>query len=89
MNLNNGFAAYRQGGFVVFNVNNRRYYDFDAVAAFVWHLIQHPRTLTEIRDALVEAFDLEPDYSERDVRLLLEQMEEEGLIEASRDEWAS
>lgn len=89
MALNSNYTSYQRGGFVVFNVNNRRYYDFDALAAYVWQLIQQPRTLTEIRDAIAEKFGFEPDYSERHVRLLLEQMEEEGLIEARKDEWAS
>jgi hypothetical protein len=89
LNSANSYPAAKRGGFVMFNPNNRRYYDFDALAAYVWQFIQQPRTLSEIRDAIVEKFGFEPDYSERDVRLLLEQMEEEGLIEARKDERAS
>lgn len=83
----NTFAS--RDGLRIFNAKNRRYYDLDAVAAFVWQFIQQPRTLTEIRDAIVDVFGFEPDYSERDVKLLLQQMEDEGLIEARRDERAS
>lgn len=82
----NGIAPQHRGGLVIFNKNTRRYYNFDALAAFVWQYIQYPRTLGEIRNAIVENFDMESDYSERDVRLLLEQMEEEGFIETRKDE---
>ncbi len=89
LNNTNGIPTQHRGGLVIFNKDNRRYYDFDALAAFVWQYIQYPRTLAEIRDAIVEAFDMNITYSERDVRLLLEQMEQEGLIEAHKDERAS
>ena len=47
----------------------------------VWNLVQHPMTIREIRDAIVERFDLEPEAAERDVRNLLDEMQSNGLIE--------
>lgn len=69
-------------GFVIFDRNNHRYYNIDALAALVWSLIQQPRTLGEIRDAIVERFGLDADAAERDALHVLRQLEREGLIEA-------
>ncbi|MBZ0295163.1 MAG: PqqD family protein [Anaerolineae bacterium] len=69
-------------GFVLFDGNNHRYYNADALAALVWNLIQQPRTLGEIRDAIVEHFGLDAEVAENDALHLLRQLEDEGLIEA-------
>jgi len=67
---------------VLFNTENHRYYSLDAVAAYVYQLVQTPRTLGEICNAVRRVFDVEPDYCESDIHDLLNQMEAEGLIEA-------
>jgi hypothetical protein len=68
---------------VLFDVNERRYYTLDALAGLVWNLVQHPMTLREIRDAIVDRFDVEPETVERDVLNVLREMESNGLIEAA------
>lgn len=69
-------------GIMIYNHRKQRYYDLDALAALVWGLIQQPRTLTEIRDAIVDHFGLDTESAERDLLTLLEQMEKEGLVQA-------
>jgi Coenzyme PQQ synthesis protein D (PqqD) len=70
-----------QEGITIFNPVSRRYYTLDAVATLVWRLIQQPMSLSEICDAIMDVFEVEEDYCERDVLRLLEEMEAEGLIE--------
>ena len=70
-------------GAILFDMNNRRYYDLDALAALVWWLVQRPISFAEIRDAVVEAFGLEPEAAEHELIRLLEDMESNGLIEAA------
>jgi hypothetical protein len=60
------------------------YYGLDAVAARIWNLIQEPRTVNEIRDILLEEYEVEPERCERDLLALLERLAAEGLIEAKR-----
>jgi hypothetical protein len=79
----------RHGGITIFNSHNRRYYTLDAVAALVWKLIQQPKSLNEICEAIMEVFEVETEFCERDLLALLQQMEDEGLIEAERDQKAS
>lgn len=67
--------------FILFDTTTRRYYSLDALGAMVWNLVQNPMTIREIRDAIAERFDLEPEAAERDVRNLLDEMQSNGLIE--------
>ena len=57
------------------------YYGLDAVGARIWSLIQEPRAVNEIRDILLEEYDVDPERCERDLLALLQRLAEEGLIE--------
>jgi hypothetical protein len=61
------------------------YYGLDEVGARVWELIQEPRAVGDVRDVLIEEYDVEPERCERDLFALLERLAEQGLIEV-RDE---
>ncbi|MBZ0300765.1 MAG: PqqD family protein [Anaerolineae bacterium] len=68
-------------GIILFDAARQRYYNLDALAAMVWSLMRRPITLLEMRDAVVEQFDLEPEAAERHIVDLLDEMETNGLIE--------
>lgn len=61
------------------------YYGLDEVGARVWELIQEPKSVGDVRDVLVEEYDVAPERCERDLFALLERLAERGLIEV-RDE---
>lgn len=61
------------------------YYGLDDVGARVWSLIQEPRIVEEIREVLVNEYEVEPDRCEHDLITLLQRLAEEGLVEV-RDE---
>lgn len=64
----------------ILNMKNSVYYGMDAVGTRVWKLLQQPKTVSELRDAIVDEYDVEPERCERDLLQLLEQMRVEGLI---------
>lgn len=68
---------------VILNTNNGTYYGLDAVGALVWKLIQQPRQVSEIRDAILEEYEVEPERCEQDLLDLLQKLTDEGLIEIS------
>jgi hypothetical protein len=47
----------------------------------VWKLIEQPRRVDEIRDALLDEYDVEPGLCESDLLALLSRLLEQGLIE--------
>lgn len=65
----------------ILNLKNSVYYGLDTVGARVWTLLQQPRSVGELRDTLLEEYDVEAERCERDLLSLLEKMRGEGLIE--------
>jgi hypothetical protein len=69
------------GETVVLNLESGVYYGTDLVGARVWHLIQELKTFAEVRDALLAEYDVGAMSLEADLRVLLAQLAEEGLVE--------
>jgi len=69
------------GASVILNLDSSVYYGLDKVAARIWNLLQQPRTVNEIRDALVEQYAVDPERAERDLHALLQKLSDAGLIE--------
>jgi hypothetical protein len=76
------------GEVVILNLNSGVYYSLEAVGVDIWNLIQEPRTINEIRDAILTNYEIEPAQCERDLLTFLEELEAEGLIEASNESTA-
>ncbi|RPH64527.1 MAG: PqqD family protein [Acidobacteria bacterium] len=66
---------------VILNLRDGVYYGLEDVGSRIWSLLQEPVTISMLRDALVEEFDVDPARSERDVRALLEELAAHGLVE--------
>jgi hypothetical protein len=69
------------GEAVILNLNSGIYYTLNAVGASIWNLIQEPRTVNDIRNAILAEYEVESAQCERDLVALLQQLEAEGLIE--------
>jgi hypothetical protein len=65
----------------ILNLKNTVYYGLNPVGARVWDLLQQARSVAEIRDVLLDEYDVESATCERDLLALLEKMREQGLIE--------
>jgi hypothetical protein len=71
------------GEAAILNLKSGTYYGLDPVGATVWGLIGQPRRVTEIRDALLEQYDVETERCSRDLILLLGELHAHGLIQIS------
>jgi hypothetical protein len=69
------------GEAAILNLASGVYYGLDATGARVWNLVQTPRTVNEIRDALLKEYDVEAERCERDLLALLGDLAAAGLIE--------
>jgi hypothetical protein len=65
----------------ILNMKNSVYYGVNPVGATVWNLLKQPKTVTEIRDAILDEYEVEEKRCEQDLLTLLEEMRSEGLIE--------
>src|SRR3984885_10079416 len=65
----------------ILNLKNTVYYGLNPVGASVWNMLQQPKSIAELRDALIECYEVEPARCEQDLFDLLEKMQSEGLIQ--------
>jgi len=66
---------------VILNLKDKVYYGLNPIGGHVWKLVQEPKTFREIRDTLLQEYDVEPEVCTRDLLALLSEMQERGLIE--------
>lgn len=68
---------------VILNLQSGVYYGLDPVGAVIWKLIEQPRTVASLRDAMLEKFEVDSVQCEEDLFVLLGKLAQEGLIELS------
>ena len=71
------------GELVALHVENGTCYGFNGTATRIWQMVEEPKRLSELRDALTAEFDVDPETCEQDIRVLLQDLEKDGLIETS------
>jgi hypothetical protein len=69
----------------ILGLKNSVYYGLNPVGARIWGLLQRPRSVGEIRDAIVTEYEVTTERFESDLMDLLQQMLREGLVELSRE----
>ena len=65
---------------VILGLKDGVYYGLNPVGAFIWNLIQEPKTVAEIRDAVLEEYDVEKEVCEKDLMELLTELSDKGLV---------
>jgi hypothetical protein len=65
----------------ILNLKNSVYYGMNPVGTRVWDLLKQPKSVTELRNALLEEFEVDEARCGGDLLALLETMRSEGLIE--------
>lgn len=66
---------------VILEMKEGIYYGLNPVGAFIWNIIKEPKTVAEIRDAVLEEYDVEKEVCEKDLMELLRELLGKGLIE--------
>ncbi len=68
---------------MVLDMKSGMYYGMDEVGSLIWKLIEEPRNVSEIHDAVLAAYDVDAESCTRDVAAFLNAMETAGLVEIS------
>jgi len=69
---------------VLLGMEDGIYYGLNPVGAFIWEQIKEPKTIDEVRDAILDEYDVEKEECERDLFELLHEMTGKGLVEVKR-----
>jgi len=73
-----------EGEAAILNLKNGVYYGLNPIGARIWTLIQEPQQVAKLRDQLLTEYEVDPTRLETDVRQLLADLAEHGLIEVNR-----
>jgi hypothetical protein len=66
---------------VMLSVQAGSYYSLDQVGGLVWNLLQEPRKVADIRDAIFEEYEIDVAQCEQDLLTLLEELAAKRLID--------
>jgi len=68
------------GEAAILNLKSGVYFGLNTVGASIWKLIQEPRSVREIQNAIQEEYEVEPKRCEQDILELLEELLTHELI---------
>ncbi len=71
---------------VLLGMEDGIYYGLNQVGAFIWENIKEPKTIDNVRDAILAEYDVEKEECERDLFELLKEMTGKGLVEVLGDD---
>jgi hypothetical protein len=69
------------GEAVILHLKSGEYFGLNEVGARIWNLIQEPKTVGAVLDAVLEEYDVALNQLEPDLLALLEEMANKELIE--------
>ena len=73
-------------GLALLHLKSNIYYSLNGVGAYIWELIQEPRSLVDIRAAVLTRYDVDAERCKADVEGLLKGLTEAGLARLHREE---
>jgi hypothetical protein len=73
------------GETVILGLTAGRYFGLDAVGARVWQMIQTPAAVSDVRNAIVAEYEVDPARCEADLLALLQKMLDAGLVEVKSE----
>ncbi len=69
------------GEVIILDMKSGVYYGLNEVGAKIWNLIQQPKTIVEIQNAILAEYEVEPEKCDRDILVLLQDLAAKGLVE--------
>ena len=58
-------------------------YSFNGTGTLIWKLLEAPKTVRQLAEAIASEYDVEADHAERDVADFVSEMKIVGLVEVS------
>ena len=69
------------GEVVILNLKDGVYYGLNSIGSRIWALIQEPRTVREVRDTLLQEYEIEEECCTQELLALLQDLASHELIE--------
>lgn len=68
------------GELALLDLRSNTYYGLNKVGARVWEMIQEPRSLAELCEAVVQRYDVDPARCRSDIEALVRQLADAKLV---------
>jgi hypothetical protein len=68
------------GEAVILSLSSGMYYGLDPVGARIWDLVQEPKAVVDVVEALLEEYKVDRNQCERDLLALLQELASQDLI---------
>jgi len=69
------------GEAIVLNMKSGVYFEMDQVVPLIWNLLDKPRTVGEIRDAIMKEYEVDSNACDQDLKSFLDHLQSAGLID--------
>lgn len=79
----NALSTAIDGETVILQQEAGEYYGLNEVATFIWELLEEPRTVDEICEAVTAEYDVTYERCEADVTMMLTELAEKELVTLS------
>jgi len=73
-------------GLALLHLKSNTYYSLNGVGAYIWQQIQEPRSVADIRNAVMARYDVGAERCKDDVEGLLKGLTEAGLARVHNEE---
>lgn len=73
------------GESAILNLKAGAYYGLNEVGTTIWKLIQKPKRVSELRDAILKGYEVDLHRCEADIMALLQDLLDNGLIEVRNE----
>ena len=71
-----------EGEAAILNLKDGVYYGLNAVGTRIWTLLkERPQTLRELRQSILDEYDVRYEECDRDIQALLDELKRRGLVE--------
>ena len=66
---------------IILNLKSGTYHGLNEVAVQIWNIIQQPKSVKEVRTRILEEYEVDTQQCDRDLKALLKELTEAGLID--------
>ncbi|MBC7813260.1 MAG: lasso peptide biosynthesis PqqD family chaperone [Burkholderiales bacterium] len=71
---------------VILGLKTGAYYGLSEVGASIWKSIQQPISISQIREVIMDEYEIDADQCTQDILELLERLTAEGLVDVQNNE---
>lgn len=74
------------GEAVILNLQSGVYFGLNQVGAEIWKMVQEPKTVQQVKNMVLEQFEVEPQQCQEDIIALLQELEKNQLVTVKNDQ---